>query len=204
MPTIRVERTAVKPFFLGLFGFDHLQLVYEHSRAGVQDDWYVIEGVRDSSPCGPVLGVQGIDGQLTLARANAAARSALIEKIGTPEARGSIVISTGKNTDRLWSWMALEAARIDCQRLPYVALPAAREPACNSSSLVRTLLHRCGFHAVACLPPSVRLVPGFETIIDTCAQVAPRRSRRRLKRWPVAVSHGNHRQSDRRQSNRPA
>lgn len=204
MPSIRVERTAVKPFFLGLFGFDHLQLVYEHCDASVQDDWYVIEGVRDCSPCGPVLGVQGGDGQLTLARANAAARRDLIEKIGTPEARGSVVISTGKDTDRVWSWMALEASKIDCQRLPYVALPAAREPACNSSSLVRTLLHRCGFHAFACLPPSVRLIPGFETVIDNCAQVPPQRSRRRLKRWPARLSRANHRQTDRRLQNRSA
>lgn len=203
MPTIRVERTAVKPYFLGLLGFDRLQLVYEHEEAGVQDDWFVIEGVRDRLPDGPVLGVQGGDGRLTLARANAAARCALVEKIGTPEARGSVVISTGRDTGRLWSHMALEASRIDRQRLPYVALPAAGEPACNSSSLVRTLLHRCGFQAVACLPPSVRLVPGFETIIHDCAQVAPSRSRRRLKRWLAVPSRVNHRQADRRLSNRP-
>lgn len=196
MPTIRVERIAVRPFFLGLFGFDHLQLVHEHAGAVLgQDDWFVIEGVRDRTPYGAVLGVQGSDGRLTLARANAASRSDLVGKIGTPEQRGSIVIASGPATDWLWSAMAQDATEIDDLHLPYAALPASEGPACNSSSVVATLLHRCGFLGSACLPTSVRLIPGFETVISRDFH---------WKCWPQARGRGKDPQSDRRLSGRVA
>lgn len=200
MPEIRVERIAIRTFFLGVVGFDHLQLVFDPQPGTTcQDEWFVIEGVRDPAPDGPILGVQGTDGRLTLARANAAARSDLVLKIGTPEQRGSTVIASGWRVCRLWQLLASEAAEIDDQRLPYVAIarPAGIRPARNSSSVVATLLHRAGFDVPACLPPSVRFVPGIETLIAPSAQQRTRPASYRDRHgWLAARRHGNSHQTD--------
>lgn len=47
MGTIRVEAVPVQSYLLGLFGFDHLQLVFQDETDVIdsQDYWYVIEGV---------------------------------------------------------------------------------------------------------------------------------------------------------------
>ena len=170
MPAIRVERTAVQPYFLGLFGFDHLQLVYEPRCCGwsIQDDWYVIEGVRDPGPNGPILGVQGSDGRLTLAQANAASGAHLIAKIGTPYQRDSTVIASGRSAVELWPHFASHGSEIQQQRLPYVAFApsGSPRPTRNSSSVIATLLHRLGFEVPACLPATTRRVPGIRTVID--------------------------------------
>jgi hypothetical protein len=48
MPCIRIEWLPVQLFALGLLGFDHLQLVYQpDDTRSRQDDWYVMEGVRE-------------------------------------------------------------------------------------------------------------------------------------------------------------
>ena len=68
MPTLRIERVPIEVYYLGLFGFDHLQLVYEQDRSPAnQGAWLVLEGLRDdTSGGGPFLGVLGIDGATTL------------------------------------------------------------------------------------------------------------------------------------------
>lgn len=166
-PAIRIERTSVKRFCLGLVGFDHLQLVYDPRGCGLslQDDWYVIEGVRDSGPNGPILGVQGADGRLTLARANVASGYALVDRLGTPRSRGSRIVVAGQEAERLWPQFASCAGHIDRLRLPYVAcaLPGMQQPTCNSSSVIATLLHRLGFDIATNMPAGTRFIPGIET-----------------------------------------
>ena len=71
---------------------DHLQLVYQNDDTNertAQDDWYVMEGLRDAGATGVTLGVEGWDGRTTLAEANAASGDELVAKIGTPTTRGS-------------------------------------------------------------------------------------------------------------------
>jgi hypothetical protein len=200
MPTIRVERTPIRSFFLGTFGFDHLQLVFEPRGCGwlQQDHWYVIEGVRDPGPFGPRLGVQGVDGQLTLARANAAAGAALTAKIGTPYQRGSTVIASGAAANQLWQQCVEHAAEIDGQQLPYIAYapPGSAQTTCNSSSVVATLLHRLGFDIGASLPSGTRNVPGIDTLIVS------NRSGWDLDRaqvqagWPLGIRHVRHQHAE--------
>ena len=91
MARVRIEWMPVQLYGLGLLGFDHLQLVFEPGEGGLsrQDDWFVMEGVRDATRDGTFLGIEGADGRTTLSVANLAARAELTSKIGTPEHRGS-------------------------------------------------------------------------------------------------------------------
>jgi hypothetical protein len=90
MPCIRIEWLPVQLFALGLLGFDHLQLVYQpDDTRSRQDDWYVMEGVREVARDGTFPGIEGADGRTTLSVVNLAAREELVAKIGTPELRGS-------------------------------------------------------------------------------------------------------------------
>ncbi|MDO9382029.1 MAG: hypothetical protein Q7T86_04120 [Hyphomicrobiaceae bacterium] len=193
MPTIRVERTPIRSLFLGTFGFDHLQLVFEPGAGGWlrQDHWYVIEGVRDPGPSGPTLGVQGADGQLTLARANAAAGAALTAKIGTPHQRGSNVIASGAAATRLWRQCAEHAAEIDGQQLRYIAYapPGSARTTCNSSSVVATLLHRLGFEIGASLPAGTRSVPGIDTLIAAICSGTGLEKAHMQAGWPLQFRH---------------
>ena len=68
-----------------------MQLVFEDETdfLNSQDYWKVIEGTLEGSVLGGVLGVIGENGSLQLSSANDANREALVEKIGTPESRGS-------------------------------------------------------------------------------------------------------------------
>ena len=76
MPRVRIEWVPVQMYGLGRLGFDHLQLVFEPGESGrsAQDDWFVMEGVRDATSDGAYLGIEGADGRTTLATANLAAR----------------------------------------------------------------------------------------------------------------------------------
>jgi hypothetical protein len=200
MPTIRVERTPIRSFFLGPFGFDHLQLVFEPRGCGwlQQDHWYVIEGVRDPGPSGPRLGVQGVDGQLTLARANAAAGAALTAKIGTPYQRGSMVIAAGPAANRLWRQCVEHAAEIDAQKLPYIACapPGSARTTCNSSSVVATLLNRLGFNVATSLPSGTRRVPGIGTLIPPICSGRHWDSARAQVDWPLEFKHVRHQHAE--------
>ena len=100
MPRIRIEWVPVQQFGLGRLGFDHLLLVFqpdEHDEASQQDDWFVMEGVREATRDGSYLGIEGADGRTTLAVANLASRGELAAKIGTPEYRGSRPLPTWAN-----------------------------------------------------------------------------------------------------------
>src|SRR4029079_4533494 len=58
---VRVEWMPVQMYGLGHLGFDHLQLVFEPGEAGAatQDDWFVMEGVREATSDGTFLGIEG-------------------------------------------------------------------------------------------------------------------------------------------------
>ena len=73
MAVIRIERVPVSVGGLGLLGFDHLQLVLQQDDYDPrlrQDNWYVMEGVREPGADGFVLGVEGGNGITTLSAAN--------------------------------------------------------------------------------------------------------------------------------------
>ena len=98
------ERSASKPSRFkattSVFSaFDHLQLVYQDETDFIdsQDYWFVIEGIQDGSLFASTLGASGEGGRLSLGVANGGSRDELIGKIGTPETRGSRIISSGPN-----------------------------------------------------------------------------------------------------------
>jgi Ca2+-binding RTX toxin-like protein len=172
MPSVRVERLPVQTLGLGILGFDHLQLVYvtgEESLAR-QDDWFVIEGLREPSPTGLYLGVEGHHGGTTLAEANGGLTGqALADKVGTSVMRGSLEIASGPEAPRAWATFAAHASDIDAQRFPYIAyaLPSSPLPTINSSSLVSSLLHYAGIDPVHSKPSGLRFSPGTETLLGS-------------------------------------
>ena len=172
MPSVSVERVPVQPFALGLLGFDHLQLVF---RTGVdvtepQDDWFVIEGLREQDGLGVRLAVEGWHGGTTLSEANGGLDGDdLARKIGTSASRGAHEIANGSDAVSLWATLAAYAADIEGQRFPYiaVALPGSPLPAINSSSLVASLLHHAGKSLLDVLPSGLRFSPGTTTLLGT-------------------------------------
>ena len=175
MPGIRVERLPVRTMGLGLLGFDHLQIVcrsdfQDPGRPVRQDDWFVIEGLREADGAGVRLGVEGWHGGTTLSEANANLRDdALALKIGTPESRGGRDIVEGSAAIELWASLASFATDIELQRFPYIALalPGSALPTLNSSSLIASLLHHTGIDVEAALPAGVRFSPGTSTLLGT-------------------------------------
>ncbi len=170
MPRVRIEWVPVQTFGLGHLGLDHLHLVFEPGE-GVsgQDDWFVMEGVRDDTSVGTFLGIEGADGRTTLAMANAAARSALTEKIGTPELRGSRLLPYSGDEFRAWETMSSYARDIEEQDYPYIALglPGSPTPTINSSSAVASLIHYSGLDPSQNLPFGMRMSPGTSTLLGT-------------------------------------
>jgi hypothetical protein len=131
MPCIRIEWLPVRLLGLGHLGFDHLQLVYEPSEAGAgsqQDDWYVMEGVREVAHDGIFLGIEGANGRTTLSIANLAAREDLVAKIGTAEIRGSRCLAYESGAFGAWETMASYARDIEQQDYPYIAYGVSRSP----------------------------------------------------------------------------
>jgi hypothetical protein len=110
MPRIRIERYPVQTLKLGVLGFDHLQLVYQQDEtrgAGVQDNWFLIEGLRERTPDGVRLSVEGWEGRTTLSDANGGVfGDALEAKIDTPAVRGSRIVPVGGDEHRAWATMA--------------------------------------------------------------------------------------------------
>lgn len=143
MARIRIERVPIAVFHLGLFGFDHLQLVYQNDDTNertAQDDWYVMEGLRDAGATGVTLGVEGWDGKTTLAEANAASGDELVAKIGTPTTRGSREVPVADPFSS-WQSMAVYAEDIASQDLPYVALGLPGSPVPTINSVIASLLY---------------------------------------------------------------
>jgi hypothetical protein len=172
MPRIRIEWIPVRMFALGLFGFDHLQIVYEQSdglRASGQDSWFVMEGVREPARDGAYLGIEGADGRTTLAVANLAARQDLVAKIGTPAYRGSRPLPFHGDEFQAWETMAAYAREIESQDFPYIAyaLPGSPTPTINSSSAIASLLYYSGLEPSRHLPYGVHLSPGTGTLLGT-------------------------------------
>ncbi len=170
MPRVRIEWMPVQLFGLGHLGFDHMQLVLEQGEgAAPQDDWFVMEGVRDPTDLGTYLMIEGSDGRTSLSTANLASRGALEEKIGTPEVRGSRALAYHGNEMHAWETMASYARDIDAQDYPYIALglPGSPTPTINSSSAVASLLHYSGLDPTQSLPYGMRLSPGTSTLLGT-------------------------------------
>ena len=150
MSNLRIEFVPIQKFALGWFGFDHLHVIYEPDEIPLvpnpQDDWYVIEG--DSASGGQVskLGVLGESGKLHLSTANLASGADLIAKIGTPQTRGSRILSP--NTDNIGAWLAIGdyGKEIEANEFPYLAYgaPYTPFPTFNSSSVVASLLWEVG------------------------------------------------------------
>lgn len=179
MPRIRIEWTPVQRFSLGLFGFDHLQLVFQHDDSEPprqQDDWYIMEGVRDDVAGTPYLGIEGASGRMTLAVANLAARDALVSKIGTPEHRGSRVLPYHGDEFRAWELMASYARDIEGEDFPYIAygLPGSPTPTINSSSAIASLIYYSGLDPSLRLPFGMHLSPGMTTLLGTSGDDAMR------------------------------
>ena len=172
MGTIRIEFVPVQKFALGLFGFDHVQLVFEDETdiLNKQDYWFVMEGVQDGFVTG-TLGALGENGRTSLGVANGAFGDALIDKIGTPDTRGSRVVTTGDNALNLWDQMARYASEIEAQKLPYIpaSLPFIPSPTINSTSFVASLLYSIGIDIHSVLPFGLGLSPGANTLLGTTA-----------------------------------
>jgi len=175
MPAVRVERLPVQLMGLGLLGFDHLQIVFQAdfgapASAARQDDWFVIEGLREPDVAGTRLGVEGWHGGTTLSEANGGlAGAALSARIGTSESRGGHDIAAGSEAMSLWATLSAYAADIEAQKFPYIAfaLPGSPLPMLNSSSLVASLLHHAGVDVDRALPAGVRFSPGIATLLGT-------------------------------------
>jgi len=179
MPRICIEWVPVQIYGLGLFGFDHLQLVFQQDGtdlASRQDDWYVLEGVREPGEHGTYLGIEGADGRTTLSAANLAARENLVAKIGTPGYRGSRCLPYYGNELQAWETMASFARDIEQQDYPYVAygLPGSPVPTINSSSAVASLMHYSGLDPSPRLPFGMHLSPGTATLLGTSGNDAMR------------------------------
>lgn len=175
MPSVRVERLPVETLKLGRVGFDHLQIVFcSDFGAGstVQDDWFVIEGIREAGAHGTHLAVEGWHGGTTLSEANGWRRGdALVQRIGRPESRHPREIATGAGAIELWATLVAHAADIHAHKFPYVpvTLPGVALPVINSSSLVSSLLHHAGFHVEAAMPHGLRFSPGRRTLLGQVA-----------------------------------
>lgn len=172
MPRVRIEWMPVQTYGLGRLGFDHLQLVFEPGEGiSRQDDWYVMEGVREETDLGTFLGIEGSDGRTTLSIANLAARADLTDKIGTPELRGSRPLPYHGDEFRAWETMSNFARDIEAEDYPYIAygLPGSPTPTINSSSAVASLVHYSGLDPTQSLPYGLRLSPGMSTLLGTSA-----------------------------------
>lgn len=172
MPKIRIEWVPVQAFGLGFFGFDHLQLVFQQDAgdSGLgQDEWYVMEGVREADGDAAFLGIEGADGRTSLAAANLAARDGLVAKIGTPDDRGSRPLPYDGNELQAWETMASVARDIEQQDFPYVAYgpPGSPVPTINSSSAVASLIHYSGLDPSALLSFGMHRSPGTATLLGT-------------------------------------
>ncbi|HEX2840740.1 hypothetical protein [Hyphomicrobium sp.] len=173
MPVVSVERVPVRMWSLGVLGFDHLQIVFQHEFSRLkprQDEWFVIEGVRDVEGPHVRLGVEGWDGATTLSDANSGlANEALAERIGTSGSRGARVVAEHASALDLWATLTSFAADVHAQQFPYIpwTLPGSALPTINSSSLVASLLHHAGVDVDAALPSGLRFSPGTTTLLGT-------------------------------------
>jgi len=173
MPSVHVERVPVRVLGLGVLGFDHLQIVFRtdfHGDVRPQDDWLVIEGLREPDGAGLRLAVEGWHGGTTLSEANGGRTGeALVGRIGTADLRGAREIGNGHDAMALWADLVSSAADVEAQHFPYIALTFSSSPlpTLNSSSLIASLLHRAGIDLGAALPHGLRFSPGTTTLLGS-------------------------------------
>jgi len=177
MPNIRIEWVPIQVMNLGLFGFDHMQLVYQQ---GVGDDfsdqenWLVLEGGFTINAQGQSeLIVYGASGALPLKWANGdddgpLTGQALIDEIGTPYSRGSRIVPT-LDPFNAWQVMANYGSEIHENQVPYVAhaIPGTAIPVINSSSVIASLLHTIDVDIRLVFPSGMRYSPGHTTLVGT-------------------------------------
>lgn len=168
---IRIERTPIQTFYLGYFGFDHLQLVYEPisttSVALPQDEWFIMEGVRLPTTGGVILSVLGANGNLPLRlAAGGLTGDALVSEIGTPESRGSRLIVTS-NEDAVWRALSFHAQDILDTAYAYNGYGSSSSvnPTLNSTSFIASVLYFAGLDITANLPNRLRFSPGYQTLL---------------------------------------
>ncbi|MGD9669124.1 MAG: hypothetical protein AB7U75_08700 [Hyphomicrobiaceae bacterium] len=171
MANIRIERVPIEKFYLGYLGFDHLQLVLEQdSLTSVpvpQEGWYVMEGLRLVKGGEVKLGVLGEYGNLTLQLANGGITGSELEAaIGTPETRGSRIISVSDPLST-WAQMANHATGIADQYYDYNGYGGAGSlsPTLNSTSFIASALYAGGISITENLPHNLRFSPGMETLL---------------------------------------
>lgn len=177
MPSVTVERLPVQLLGLGLVGFDHLQIVFQYGSSTHQDDWFVIEGLREQDGSVARLAVEGWHGGTTLSDANGGlVGDDLARKIGTSAGRDAQQIAGGSEALSLWATLVSHAADIEAQRFPYIpmTLAASPLPTINSSSLVVSLLHHAGVRIEDALPSGLRFSPGTATLLGTSGDDALR------------------------------
>ncbi len=171
MGTIRIEYVPIQKYGLGLFGLDHIQLVYQDETDVIdsQDYWFVLEGILEGSAFNGTLGALGEDAHTSLASANGASRDDLIAKIGTPDDRGSRIIKTGSDAFGLWTTMANYGGGIQEMDLPYIGAswPFSPQPTINSTSFIASVLYSIGVDIHNLLPFGIRNAPGASTLIGT-------------------------------------
>ncbi len=181
MARVRIEWVPIQAYSLGLFGLDHLQLVYQpsHLTPEQQDFWYVMEGTFGNDPALGhwTLGVAGTDGITTLRAANPVNENGdyrypepeeLIDLIGTPFSRGSRGLPL-LDPFNAWHSMASYGSEIENQDLPYVGLGFSTTglPTINSTSVIASMLHSVGLDIGNYFPYGIRLSPGRTTFIGT-------------------------------------
>ncbi len=134
-----------------------------------QDHWYVLEGTQDGGLFNATLGVQGNEFYTPLAAANGASGDALVDKIGTPESRGSRVIAASPQALTLWDAMSNYGTELDLQQHPYTGIswPFGPSPTINSSSAVASMLWSVGIDINLMMPFGIRLSPGTSTLLGT-------------------------------------
>ncbi len=171
MGTIRIEYIPVQMHNLGLLGFDHIQLVFQDETSFVdrQDHWYVLEGIKEGGLIDATLGVQGNEFYTPLAAAYGASRDDLVDKIGTPDSRGSRAIVQSPQALTLWDAMSNYGTELDLQQHPYtgVSWPFGPSPTISSSSAVATMLWSIGIDINLVMPFGIRLSPGTSTLLGT-------------------------------------
>ncbi|MEO1206806.1 MAG: cadherin-like domain-containing protein [Pseudomonadota bacterium] len=185
MALVRIEWIPVQVANLGLFGLDHLQLVYQPDdligQTG-QEDWFVLEGTRDlaAGAIQATLGVEGSDGQTRLSEANVIedpnhpigirypTAEELVDLIGTPQSRGSTPISFG-DPFTAWQTMAVYGAEINDQKLNYIGsgIPLTGVSTVNSTSVIASVLNSVGLDLTNHFPSGLRFSPGYKTLIGT-------------------------------------
>ncbi|MFN3868425.1 MAG: putative Ig domain-containing protein, partial [Hyphomicrobiaceae bacterium] len=171
MPSIYLERVPIKNFYLGYFGFDHLQLVFEPdsltSAPVPQEGWFVLEGTRSVTPNGVFLGALGDTGSMTLYIATGGLRGEALEaSIGTPETRGSRLV-TSTDATAAWAAMVQHAQDIADHAYRYVGygLPSSPTSTLNSTSFITSVMYVAGFEITDHLPRGLRFSPGTNTLL---------------------------------------